>query len=57
MELNEELRSAIMRNEDAGKLTAIARRYGMVNLREDGWNKVRRGVTTATEVMRVTQEF
>ncbi len=57
MELNEELRGAIMRNEDAGKLTAIARRYGMVNLREDGWNKVRRGVTTASEVLRVTQEF
>ncbi len=57
MELNEELRAAIMRNEDASKITAIARRHGMNNLREDGWNKVRRGVTTAGEVMRVTQEF
>ncbi len=57
MELNEELRSSIMRNEDAGKLTAIARRNGMRNLREDGWEKVRRGVTTADEVTRVTQEF
>jgi hypothetical protein len=26
-------------------------------LREDGWLKVRDGVTTAAEVMRVTQEF
>jgi general secretion pathway protein E len=57
MELNEELRDSIMRNEDAGKLTAIARRNGMRNLREDGWEKVRRGVTTAEEVTRVTQEF
>ena len=57
MELNEELRNSIMRNEDAGKLTAIARRNGMRNLREDGWEKVRRGVTTAEEVTRVTQEF
>ena len=32
-------------------------RHGMRNLREDGWMKVRRGVTTAEEVMRVTQEF
>jgi general secretion pathway protein E len=57
MELNEELRAAIMRNEDASKITAIARRNGMGSLREDGWNKVRSGVTTADEVMRVTQEF
>ena len=58
MELNEELRgSRIMRNEDASKITAIGRRQGMRNLREDGWLKVRRGVTTAEEVMRVTQEF
>jgi general secretion pathway protein E len=57
MELNEELRSAIMRNEDASKITAIARKHGMRNLREDGWMKVRRGVTTADEVVRVTQEF
>ncbi len=57
MELNEELRSIIMRNEDASKITAAARRQGMRNLREDGWMKVRNGVTTADEVMRVTQEF
>jgi len=57
MELNEELRAAIMRNEDSGKITDIARRHGMQNLREDGWNKVRRGMTSAEEVMRVTQEL
>jgi general secretion pathway protein E len=57
MELNEDLRSAIMRNEDASKITAIARGQGMRNLREDGWMKVARGVTTAEEVTRVTQEF
>jgi type II secretory ATPase GspE/PulE/Tfp pilus assembly ATPase PilB-like protein len=34
-----------------------ARRHGMRNLREDGWRKVAAGVTTADEVMRVTQEF
>jgi general secretion pathway protein E len=57
MELNEELRASIMRNEDAGRITGIARRHGMQNLREDGWNKVRRGLTSADEVMRVTQEL
>jgi general secretion pathway protein E len=57
MELNEELRSIIMRNEDASIITAAARRNGMRNLRDDGWEKVARGVTTSDEVIRVTQEF
>ncbi len=57
MELNDEIRKLIMRNADAVSITAAARRNGMRNLREDGWMKVRDGVTTADEVMRVTQEF
>ncbi|MBZ5673271.1 MAG: type II secretion system ATPase GspE [Acidobacteriia bacterium] len=57
MELNEEIRAIIMRNEDASIITAAARRNGMRNLRDDGWEKVARGVTTADEVIRVTQEF
>ncbi len=57
MELNDELRQRIMANDDASILTAIARRHGMRNLREDGWQKVAAGITTAEEVMRVTQEF
>jgi general secretion pathway protein E len=57
MELNEEIRSTIMRNEDASKITTAARRNGMRNLREDGWLKIQQGVTTVDEVVRVTQEF
>src|ERR1700730_7575309 len=57
MELNDEIRKLIMANEDASQITAAARRNGMQSLREDGWMKVRTGVTTADEVMRVTQEF
>ena len=57
MELNDEIRKLIMGNDDASMLTRAARRNGMRNLREDGWRKVRDGVTTAEEVMRVTQEF
>ena len=54
---SEELRTIIMRGEDASKITASARRSGMRNLREDGWMKVAQGVTSADEVLRVTQEF
>jgi general secretion pathway protein E len=57
MELNDEIRKLIMRNDDAVAITNEARRNGMRNLREDGWLKVSQGVTTADEVMRVTQEF
>ena len=57
MEMNDEIRRMIMRNEDAVSITSAARRNNMRNLREDGWLKVRDGLTTADEVMRVTQEF
>jgi general secretion pathway protein E len=57
MELNEEMRGLIMKDSDAGVLTEAARRHGMRSLREDGWLKIARGMTTVEEVMRVTQEF
>jgi type II secretory ATPase GspE/PulE/Tfp pilus assembly ATPase PilB-like protein len=57
MELNDEVRQLIMANADAAAITQVARRNGMRNLREDGWLKVRNGVTTPDEVLRVTQEF
>jgi len=57
MELNEEIRELIMAGADASKLTDAARRNGMHQLREDGWMKVKQGMTTAEEVTRVTQEF
>ena len=57
MELNEDIPKLIMANADAGQLTVAARKHGMRSLREDGWLKVATGVTTADEVIRVTQEF
>jgi general secretion pathway protein E len=57
MELDDEMRSLIMANEDAARITGAARRRGMRSLREDGWAKVTAGITTAEEVTRVTQEF
>ncbi len=57
MEVNDEIRKLIMNGEDAGVLTRAARKDGMRNLREDGWRKIRAGLTTVAEVMRVTQEF
>ncbi|MGO9228438.1 MAG: type II secretion system ATPase GspE [Bryobacteraceae bacterium] len=57
MQLNDEIRRLIMENANASRLTEAARRAGMRNLREDGWQKVRTGITTVDEVMRVTQDI
>jgi general secretion pathway protein E len=57
MDLNDEIRKLIINNEDASVLTRAARSNGMRNLREDGWRKIRDGISTVEEVMRVTQEF
>ena len=57
MELNDEIRKLIMSNADASQITYAAKRNGMRQLREDGWEKISQGVTTSDEVMRVTQEF
>jgi general secretion pathway protein E len=57
MELNDEIRQLVMAGADASRLTDAARRNGMRQLREDGWMKVGLGLTTASEVTRVTQEF
>jgi len=55
MELREEIRRQILANADAGALTETARAQGMRTLAEDGWEKVREGITSPEEVMRVTQ--
>jgi general secretion pathway protein E len=57
MEINEEIRRKIMTGEDSVELTSAAKRNEMRTLREDGWLKVADGITTADEVLRVTQEF
>jgi general secretion pathway protein E len=57
MDIDDEMRKLIMDNADSSVLARVARRNGMRNLREDGWNKIRDGQTTVAEVMRVTQEL
>jgi type II secretory ATPase GspE/PulE/Tfp pilus assembly ATPase PilB-like protein len=49
------VKDLILSRADAGAIRAKARSEGMRLLREDGWEKVRRGVTTIEEVLRVTR--
>lgn len=51
-----EVCKVIVQRADAGMIRSLAVQQGMHLLREDGWDKVRQGVTTVAEVLRVTRE-
>ena len=53
--VDEVLRTQIMEGVSASIMKRTAAERGMVSLREDGREKVRAGLTTADEVLRVTQ--
>lgn len=53
--LNEALRPLILSRAASSTIAQKAMEQGMRTLRVDGWNKVRNGITTIEEVLRVTQ--
>ena len=53
--LNESLRPLILNRAPSSTIAQKAIEFGMRTLRTDGWNKVRDGMTTIEEVLRVTQ--
>ena len=55
LQVNEALRPLIMNRAPASTIAQNAIENGMRTLRADGWNKVRAGITTIEEVLRVTQ--
>ncbi|MCD6219448.1 type II secretion system ATPase GspE [Candidatus Calescamantes bacterium] len=54
--ISEELRRLILSRATSFEIRELARSQGMKLLREDGWIKVYRGITTVEEVLRVTQQ-
>ena len=54
--VNEVLRRTILNNQEADAIAKIAVENGMHTLREAGLDRVRDGVTTMEEIMRVTSE-
>jgi general secretion pathway protein E len=50
------VRQLVLKRSSADIIKDAAVQQGMRTLREDGWQKVRTGVTTVAEVVRVTQE-
>ncbi|MBP7937629.1 MAG: type II secretion system ATPase GspE [Phycisphaerae bacterium] len=55
MTMNEEIRELVVQRASAGKILRAATHAGLRLLREDGWDKVRRGQTTPEEVLRVSK--
>lgn len=53
--VTEELRTPILARSPSSTISQIAIEQGMRLLREDGWDKVKQGLTTVEEVLRVTQ--
>ena len=54
--MNDPLRDMAYREIPTNEIRKTARKHGMRTLREDGWAKVKRGITTIEEVRRVTAE-
>jgi general secretion pathway protein E len=54
--VTEDVRSLILRRASTREIRRHAIEAGMGTLRMDGWRKIREGVTTVEEVLRVTQE-
>ncbi|MDD5136188.1 MAG: type II/IV secretion system protein, partial [Candidatus Omnitrophica bacterium] len=53
--VNEEIRELIIRKTSSDVIKKKAIELGMRTLLQDGWEKIRAGVTTVEEIMRVTQ--
>jgi type IV pilus assembly protein PilB len=51
--LNDEIRSLILTRASSGEIEAAAVAAGMHRLRDDGLEKVRQGVTSVAEILRV----
>ncbi len=56
MQMNQSLKSLILKSHDANRIMAESLKLNMVTLREDGIRKVLGGITTIEEVLRVTQK-
>jgi len=54
--VDDKLQSIVLQNSDANEIKRAALSSGMITLRMDGVEKIKRGWTTVEEVLRVTQD-
>jgi len=55
MVMDDSLRDFVTRNPDVTHLRKLCRERGLVTLRQDGFDKVMKGLTTIDEILRVTE--
>jgi len=53
--ISDEIREMIVQRRSATDMLAVARKQGLKLMRDDGWTKVIKGMTTVEEVVRVTK--
>ena len=56
LDVDEDIEGAIVRRENATQIRNLSLAKGMRTLRQDGWAKAFKGVTSVKEIMRVTEE-
>ncbi|MFO7885412.1 MAG: type II secretion system ATPase GspE [Desulfobacteraceae bacterium] len=56
LEVDEDIKKTVLTTCDAGRIKETALKKGMRTLRENGTEKVLKGITTVEEVLRVTQD-
>jgi type II secretory ATPase GspE/PulE/Tfp pilus assembly ATPase PilB-like protein len=54
--VDSDIRREISNRSDADRIKQVALEKGLVSLRQSGWQKVAQGITTPSEVLRVTLE-
>ncbi len=57
LSITDEIRDAVVANPNISQLRKLALRDGMVELREDGFRKVREGITTVEEILHIAGEI
>ena len=55
MRMDDDIRDLVIQRSSAQKVLACARKNGLILLRDDGWRKVRAGLTTVEEVVTATK--
>jgi type IV pilus assembly protein PilB len=55
--ISDELRDVIVNNPSVAAIREVALRDGMITLRQDGFRKVREGITTIEEILHVAGEL
>ena len=56
LEMSEPIRELVLKRSSSDQVKKKAIELGMRTLRQDGWEKIRMGITTPSEVVRVTQQ-